>query len=153
MSRSNLSIFVPLFFSMINLFGCGDSSSANQSNDLKVTTPVSAKPAVVTSDKAQQAIDQWADGARSHSCREQGELCSVTIQGGVREIPQENKAIAELKFTDFVYKPSNESNERIYSGDGRATFVKYTDGRWSLSEIRLGDIYASTTWKPGIDVR
>ena len=77
----------------------------------------------------------------------------MQVKGGVREIPQDNSAVSEITFSEFIYKLKNENNDRIYSGNGKAYFVKYTDGRWSLKEIKIGDMYGAVTWKPDIDVR
>jgi hypothetical protein len=104
---------------------------------------------LLTSERASKAINKWADSAKSFGC--QTEPCTVKIDGGVREIPQQNAAVAELSFIKFVYQPSDEQNQLIYSGRGTATFSRYTDGRWVLTEIRIGDIYSSRIWKPQIE--
>jgi hypothetical protein len=121
----------------------GSSSSSTTSSQSS-----SSSNGVLTTEKAEKAVETWANRARTSSCTGN---CLVKLLGGVREIPQQNAAVAELKFTDFIYQPSNEKVERIYSGAGTATFVRYTDRRWVLNEIKIGDIYASTSWKPQID--
>lgn len=65
---------------------------------------------------------------------------------GVREIPQQNAATADLTLTNFVYLlPKNDAitayamgpggGQRTYSGKASATFIRYTDGRWVLNRI------------------
>jgi hypothetical protein len=98
----------------------------------------------ITTEKAQQALNQWIARAGSGQ---------VTIVGGVREVSAENAATAELKFTNFVYQSSQTKETRNYSGPGNATFVHYTDGRWVLNKVLAGDVWASTTWSPNIEVR
>ena len=76
----------------------------------------------------------------------------MRIRGGVREVPSENAAIAELAVEDF------QSNNRIYSDDkwsGKAILSKYSDGKWTLTEIALTNSsdYAWQKWRPIIEVR
>lgn len=84
---------------------------------------------------------------------------SITVLG-VREIPGQNEAVADLQFNNFQYnadfmkvpKPKNErtpqgdpavvyippSAERMvltYSGQGAASLTRYADGRWVLTRI------------------
>lgn len=65
---------------------------------------------------------------------------------GVREIPQQNAATADLTLTNFVYiLPKNDAitayamgpggGRRTYSGKATAIFLHYTDGRWVLNRI------------------
>tara|TARA_R110002124_G_scaffold153244_2_gene320281 strand:+ start:19438 stop:19689 length:252 start_codon:yes stop_codon:yes gene_type:complete len=65
---------------------------------------------------------------------------------GVREIPQQNAAVADLTLTNFVYNlPKNDAitayamgpggGQRTYSGTATATFIHYTNGRWVLNRI------------------
>lgn len=98
----------------------------------------------ITTEKAQQALNQWITRAGSGQ---------VSIVGGVREVPAENAATAELKFTKFVYQSSRTKQTLEYSGSGNATFMHYTDGRWVLSKVLVGDVWANTTWSPNIEVR
>lgn len=98
----------------------------------------------ITTEKAQQVLNQWIARAGSGQ---------VTIVGGVRELPTDNAATAELKFTNFVYQSSQTKETRNYSGAGNATFVHYTDGRWVLNKVMAGDVWANTTWSPNAEVR
>jgi hypothetical protein len=56
---------------------------------------------------------------------------------GVQELPQQNSAVAQLKFTDLYYKADGRDN-LTYSGPAEAVFVHYNDGRWVLSKITIG---------------
>lgn len=107
-------------------------------------TSTSSDAGRITTEKAQQALNQWIARAGSGQ---------VTIVGGVRELPNENAATAELKFTNFVYQSSQTKETRNYSGAGNATFMHYTDGRWVLNKVVAGDVWASTSWTPNIDIR
>jgi len=98
----------------------------------------------ITTEKAQQALNQWITQAGKGQ---------VTIVGGVREVPAENAATAELKFTNFVYVSSRTKQTLQYSGSGNATFMHYTDGRWVLNKVLVGDVWTNTTWSPNIDIR
>lgn len=81
---------------------------------------------------------------------------SVTVLG-VREIPVQNQATADLRFNNFQYNatgfthepraknettptgdyvpPSAERHVATYSGPGVATLTHYNDGRWVLTTI------------------
>lgn len=98
----------------------------------------------ITTEKAQQALNQWITSAGSGQ---------VSIVGGVRELPAENAATAELKFSNFIYQSSQTKETQNYSGPGNATFMHYTDGRWVLSKVLAGDVWANTTWSPNIEIR
>lgn len=98
----------------------------------------------ITTEKAQQALNKWVTSAGSGQ---------VSIVGGVRELPTENAATAELKLTELTYVSSQTKQTRHYSGAGTATFMHYTDGRWVLSKVTVGDVWANTSWTPNIEIR
>jgi hypothetical protein len=123
------------------LLACTAQSSLQSSGS---SSSSSSNAGQITTEKAQQALNQWVARAGSGQ---------VTIVGGVRELPAENAATAELKFTNFVYQSSQTKQTRNYSGTGNATFMHYTDGRWVLSKVIAGDVWASTSWTPNIDIR
>lgn len=121
---------------------CNHESS--QQSGSSTDSSSSSNSGRITTEKAQQVLNQWIGRAGSGQ---------VTIVGGVREVPAENAATAELKFTNFVYQSSQTKETRNYSGPGNATFVHYTDGRWVLNKVLAGDVWANTTWSPNIEIR
>ena len=108
------------------------------------TTITASDTGKITTEKAQAALNQWVTSAGSGQ---------VSIVGGVRELPTENAATAELKLTELTYVSSQTKQTRHYSGAGTATFMHYTDGRWVLSKVTVGDVWANTSWTPNIEVR
>lgn len=103
---------------------------------------------------------------------------SVSVKG-VREIPQQNAAIADLQFEQFEYGTTNEGGlvkakdfkpkpmpkdrsrmptmeemfpqrKAIYSKDGKAILERYNDGRWVLKEVRWG---SDTGVKGTVEIR
>lgn len=91
---------------------------------------------------------------------------SVSVKG-IREIPQQNAAVADLKFNNFQYgttyegglvrakdfkpKPMPQGIDRMpamdemfpqrkiaYSKDGKASLLRYNDGSWVLKEVCWG---------------
>ena len=108
------------------------------------TTITASDTGKITTEKAQKALNQWITSAGSGQ---------VSIVGGVRELPTENAANADLKLTELTYVSSQTKQTRHYSGAGTATFMHYTDGRWVLSKVTVGDVWANTSWTPNIDIR
>jgi hypothetical protein len=98
----------------------------------------------ITTEKAQQALNQWVTSAGGGQ---------VSIVGGVRELPTENAATADLTLTGLTWQSSQTKQTRHYSGAGKAMFVHYTDGRWVLSKVTVGDVWANTSWTPNIEIR
>lgn len=98
----------------------------------------------ITTEKAQRVLTQWIAAAGSGQ---------VSIVGGVREVPSENAATADLTFSNFTYVHSQTNQTRHYSGAGKAIFIHYTDGRWVLNKVTIGDVWANTTWTPNSEVR
>jgi hypothetical protein len=133
--KQAISLAMSLAFAVC-LLGCASQSSQQTSS--------ASDAKRITTEKAQQALNQWI----AHAGKGQ-----VTIVGGVREVPAENAATAELKFTNFVYQSSKTKQALQYSGSGNATFMHYTDGRWVLSKVLAGDVWTNTTWSPNIEVR
>jgi hypothetical protein len=118
------------------LLACASQSSQQTSS--------SSDDSRITTEKAQQALNQWITAAGSGQ---------VSIVGGVRELPSENAATADLTFSNFTYVHSQTSQTRHYSGAGKAVFMHYTDGRWVLNKVTIGDVWANTTWTPNSEVR
>ncbi len=122
----------------------------------------------LTSSQVEAAVAEMVSGYRLSG--------SVRVKG-VREIPQENSAIADLQFESFEYpvsfeggllrvkdfKPPKPSGSAIpppeemfpprkvtYSKDGRAVLSKYTDGRWVLKSVGWG---FDTSVKGSVEIR
>ncbi len=104
---------------------------------------------------------------------------SITVLG-IREIPQQNSAVADLKFNAFQFavngtdqlikakdfKPPKKSGQIIpsyeemfppkkitYSKQGRATLTKYNDGRWILKQVNWHDGIACCGITGNIEIR
>ncbi len=104
-------------------------------------TPFSSNGAL-TQESAQDTIDRFVTANGSGQIR---------IRGGVRELPAENAATAELDLIGFV-----DSKGRSLSGKPTtAVWSKYTDGRWALTKVhvRLPESYGYVTYSPTIYVR
>lgn len=131
-----------LFVLLSYLFaGCGSRGSTPGTQPASSTTQTSMQ---LTTEKAQDAIDRFVST--------NGTGGRLRIRGGVREVPSENAAVAELAVEDF------QSNNRLYRDDkwdGQAVFSKFSDGKWTLTQINLKNSsdYASQWWKPVIEVR
>ena len=118
--------------------------SACNSQSAQQASNASSNDGRITTEKAQRALNQWISFAGKGQ---------VSIVGGVRELPTENAATAELTLTDFTFPDSQTKQTRHYSGAGKAIFVHYTDGRWMLNKVTIGDVWANTTWTPNSEVR
>jgi len=120
-----------------------------------VASCTGGKRDTLTTERAEQAVQQWTLGAFICRCNgpctaSGGSPVKVT---GVQELPQENSAKAILMFEKA---PINHScpGERIYSGPGEAIFSHFTDGRWVLSSISTSEQFNGFTWKNlNIDVK
>ena len=107
----------------------------------------SSDSGVLTTEKAQRAIDKFAR-------QQQG---AITLKGGVREIPSENIARAECESHNIHYTRGGEDQiiQEFYQGTNlrpRCTvvFTHYTDGRWVLTKVTIGDAQA-IQWEPNIE--
>jgi hypothetical protein len=117
--------------------------ACTSSSPRTIDIPPPSTSGQITTEKAQQALNQWIAAAGGGQ---------VSIVGGVRELPAENAAIADLTVTNLTWQ-SQTNETRRYSGAGKATFVHYTDGHWALSKVTVGDVYASTSWSPNMEIR
>jgi hypothetical protein len=95
-------------------------------------------------------------GAGSQAASDKGSLTTVRAQKtvnlfvqhhegsiqvrGVREIPQQNSAVADLDISGLLI-PGVGTTPHPYSGPGIATFSHYTDGRWALTRIQVTNDY------------
>ena len=103
--------------------------------------PLSSNPLTtstnLTTEKAQRTLSGWVSKG------------GVTVIG-VQEVPAENAAVAQLSFTNFAYKLRDPmfggQNDKTYSGPGNAIFTHYTDGRWVLTKVTIGQGFDSVWW-------
>lgn len=86
----------------------------------------------LTTANAQAALEKWIR-------TKNGGTVEVI---GIQELPQENAAKADIKFTKLDYA----RGEEIYTGPGSAIFTHYSDGRWVLSRVQTSQAWNSRTW-------
>lgn len=116
-------------------------STSSSMNSPSSSNPNSSDSGKITSEKAQNALDRFVSANGSGSIR---------IKGGVREIPTQNAATAELDVSNFT----NLNGRQFKDGRGIAGFSRYTDGKWSLSEVViLYNGFDKQTWTPTIELR
>jgi PBP1b-binding outer membrane lipoprotein LpoB len=94
----------------------------------------------LTEGRAQKAIDRFMSGFSGHA----------SVQG-VQEIPQENAAKVDIKFTNFKYNDQMMGYSMDYSDLGTAIFSKYNDGRWVLTRVEVPG-YRGNHWDVNIPV-
>lgn len=132
-------------------------SSGSTVQDSPAASPPSPTPnRALTNAQVEAAVADLLSGYRFSG--------SVQVRG-VRELPEQSSAIADLQFNDFEYattfegrllrakdfKPKKPSGAAIpppdemfpprkvsYSKDGKATLSRYTDGRWVLKQVNWG---------------
>lgn len=102
--------FTMLLTLLVICTGCGSSGTRGSG--------------ALTREKAQKALNKALDGFIKGG--------AVTVQG-VREIPAENSAEADLNFQDFRWQAPLGLGS--FSGTGTAKFSHYSDGRWVLTKI------------------
>lgn len=91
----------------------------------------------LTTQRAQSALNSWVKSG------------SASVLG-VQEVSSENATIAQLSFSNFNYKLRDPmfggQNDKTYSGPGTAVFTHYTDGRWVLTKVTIGQGFDSVWW-------
>ena len=91
----------------------------------------------LTTQRAQSALNSWVKSG------------NVSVLG-VQEVSSENAAVAQLSFSNFNYKLRDPmfggQNDKTYSGPGTAVFTHYTDGRWVLTKVTIGQGFDSVWW-------
>lgn len=99
----------------------------------------------LTNERAEQTLRKWMPGSNA----------TVT---GVQELPQENTATVNVKFSNFRFTRSEEVYDdnrkgfydgwvpKTYSGPGVANFTHYNDGRWVLTKVVTSQGPQSTHW-------
>jgi hypothetical protein len=123
-SMKNAGILVLLF--SIPLAACNTAPSGTGTE----STPSKAKPdsGKLTNDKAQNALNTWVGRYAGASM----------IVVGIRELPQENAAIADLRINNFRFTIDTgyvRMNKECPSCSGTARFSHYSDGRWMLTTL------------------
>ncbi len=111
------------------------SRSGTSSSSSTSSSSTSSTSGVLTTEKAQNAVNKFASANGSGR---------ITIKGGVQEIPSQNAAVAKLNVDDFTDKDGKQ-----YKGkEATATFTHYTDGKWVMTkvEISLGAWNGSVKW-------
>lgn len=131
--------FTALFFANRKL---SQSAAESTTNPVAASSPSSSsKGGALTVESAQNALDRFANNNGSGQIR---------IRGGVKEIPAQNSATAELNVDDFY----NKDGRRYSNKRGIAGFSRYTDGRWTLTEVVIMlNGFDRITWHPTIEVR
>jgi hypothetical protein len=69
---------------------------------------------------------------------------------GVRENP-DNTAVATLRASNLKLKV--DGYEKDYSGPGEATFSRYTDGSWALTEAVFGNNLFDTAYFKNLNIK
>lgn len=113
------------------------NSSSSDGNPTHTTsnTKSDSSNATLTTEKAQVAVDKWANRIKASGCSEKA--CEAKVRN-IRDVPAENIAIVTIAFTDFVhFRGDRDKNQYIYNGDGTATFEKYTDGTWAMTKLNM----------------
>lgn len=101
--------------------------------------------------RAQSAIDEWL--------QRRGASGTVEVLG-IKEVPQENAANADLKMKSFTWSVESpgivpglgalDNPKRVTSDPGVAIFTHYNDGRWVLTKVAW--LYGSFEDSPNIVV-
>ena len=162
MMMTNLRYALLLLLAVVGAASCHRSENAYQppasANNYSGTAPsVSTSTATVnrelTASQVEAAVSEMLSGYR---------LSGGVRVRGIRELPLQNSAVADLQFESFEYpvtfegrliktkdfkvkKPSGAAipppdemfpPRRVsYSKDGRAALSRYTDGRWVLKQV------------------
>ena len=159
MTIKKLIILTIFLFAAILLSSCAERNSSGSSLGGSGIFSRSSSPSTASVETAVgQMISQYRLGG------------AIKVSG-IREIPNQNAAIADLQFDAFQYATDNEGGRLVeaskykpppdvsrrdptaplpsmeemfpprkqtYNGQGAASLVKYSDGRWVLKEVRWG---------------
>jgi hypothetical protein len=133
--KAILVILIVLLF-----VGCNpqQGSSGSTSSSSTANQSISDK-SKLTADRAQRTVNLFVQHHEG----------SIQVRG-VREIPSENSAIADLDISG-VMVPSAWGPPHPYNGPGVATFSHYTDGRWVLTKIQVSNEYHWWTLEASVD--
>lgn len=108
-----------------------------------LTTCASCSPGTgLTKENAQQAVNtglvQLPELAARKGMQLQGSDYKAEVLG-IQENPTENSATADIKFYNMTFKPPGPLYPMQTLDKGTASFKRYSDGRWVLTEIHSGD--------------
>ncbi len=124
------------------------ATSAPIANTGSVNVSLIATTAL-TKEKAQIAVDQALAAAKQQFGRRVSAFAKGIVEG-VQDLPQENLAKADVTYVNA----ETACMQRQYPWtQGVATFKRYNDGRWVLTEITTGEIMCLASWSPNIEVR
>lgn len=153
--------------------------SCRQWADTTVTSSDSSGSSTTTSTQRQGLTNSKVETAVADLLSDWRMGGSVSVTG-IREIPQQNSAIADLQFNSFEFavngtdqmlkakdfKPPKKSGEMIpsyeemfppkkitYSKQGKASLTKYNDGRWVLKSVNWHDGIACCGVKGNVEIR
>jgi len=137
------------------------AAAANTSNQLEATSSASGSSGVgLTDGKVQLAVRSFM--------RDFTKGGSINVEG-VQELPNQNAATADLRFSNWVCSTTYEGGLskqapppvthdrygmpsstfglrlRTYNTPGLAVLKRYNDGRWVLKEVRVGSGFNTVT--------
>lgn len=149
MNQRNLMIVLCLFITIWSTSCTQESSST--SPERTSSQPTSAqKNDSLTTDRAQRAIDRFMAANATGTMK---------IKGGIREIPSENSAVADIvmenfKSNDGQFYPQTLRGRSLSWSTGVAVFSRFTDGKWVLSQVVIVNDSSGQrgTYKPNIEV-
>ncbi|QYO66694.1 hypothetical protein [Leptolyngbya sp. 7M] len=145
-------IYLFAIFSMLVSSGCGSKPQVITTSQPTSSQSAQSSSVVLSKESVQRVVDRFISNNKGSGCS--NEPCKAEVTN-VREIPSQNQAVATVNFTSFVFKPGDKPQEYIYSGEGRATFDKGTDGVWSMSRMSFTKYGYERSWTEmrGYDVR
>lgn len=111
-----------------------DSSAASRSKN----TSAADNSSLLTTAAAQRAVDLALQIIKKKFGSLMTDNPKAMVQG-VRDLPQQNIAIADIAFADTAATCSGFPVKYSWNA-GTATFKHYTDGRWILTELDSGEI-------------
>lgn len=136
------SVFAFLIMFYVGIAAC-NSGPSNENLAMEKVLP--SAPVVngrLTTEKAKNALDRWNSNRGLVAMK----------GGGVREIPAQSAAIAEISVSNFTFNVKGGGTKTIASGNGTATFSHFTDGRWVLSKINIDDGWMNWSFEPNLNV-
>jgi hypothetical protein len=133
-TRALVMISICLSFSL-----CACQRGSLDSSSSESTTSQSSRPGSLSNSKAEQALNKWIQSINSSG--------SIRVVGIQESGP--NNARANIQFSNFRYSTKDFGNvvQQEWSGGGLASFIKYNDGRWILSNVYTSQGVQSRWWE------
>ena len=133
-TRALVMISICLSFSL-----CACQRGSLDSSRSESTTSQSSRPGSLSNSKAEQALNKWIQSINSSG--------SIRVVGIQESGP--NNARANIQFSNFRYSTKDFGNvvQQEWSGGGLASFIKYNDGRWILSNVYTSQGVQSRWWE------